>query len=159
MKNFIDLEFTENGPEFPLSLISIGIVREDGQEYYATVDFEEIPWDRVDNWLLENVIVHLDFSEGKSKDRIAKEIVNFVGPSPEFWGYYCDYDWVILCQLYGKMINLPESWPMFCMDLKQLTVEKGNPKLPDLPNKVEHCALWDAREIKYRYDWLMAEKQ
>ena len=38
---------------------------------------------------------------------------------PEFYGYYCDYDWVVFCWLFGKMIDLPKGFPMYCIDLKQ----------------------------------------
>lgn len=31
-----------------------------------------------------------------------------------------DYDWVVLCQLYGTMMDLPKGWPMYCRDVKQL---------------------------------------
>lgn len=38
---------------------------------------------------------------------------------PSFYGYYCDYDWVVFCWLFGKMIDLPKGFPMYCKDLKQ----------------------------------------
>ena len=39
---------------------------------------------------------------------------------PTFYAYYADYDWVVFCQnLFGKMIDLPEGFPMYCRDLKQ----------------------------------------
>lgn len=38
---------------------------------------------------------------------------------PKFYGYYCDYDWVLLCSLFGRMIDLPKGFPMYCNDLKQ----------------------------------------
>lgn len=37
----------------------------------------------------------------------------------EFYGYYSDYDWVLFCSLFGKMIDLPNGFPMYCKDLKQ----------------------------------------
>ena len=153
MKYFLDTEFIEAGPEHPLQLLSIGIVAEDGREYYAVVDPIDVNLNLADSWVRENVIKYLDFSTAKRKKIIAREIVEFVGKNPEFWSYYGDYDWVVLCQLYGRMINLPDTWPMFCFDLKQRVMEVGNPKLPELPNKIEHHALWDAREIKFRYEW------
>ncbi len=64
---------------------------------------------------------------------------------PEFWGYYADYDWVALCQLFGAMIDLPKGWPMYCRDLKQFLDDRGNPKFQkDGP----HHALADAEWIK-----------
>lgn len=38
---------------------------------------------------------------------------------PKFYGYYSDYDWVVFCWLFGKMIDLPKGFPMYCIDLKQ----------------------------------------
>jgi len=42
----------------------------------------------------------------------------------EFYGYYCDYDWCVFCWLFGKMIDLPKGFPMYCRDLKQTLDEK-----------------------------------
>lgn len=42
----------------------------------------------------------------------------------EFYGYYADYDWVLFCSLFGKMIDLPKGFPMYCKDLKQIFDEK-----------------------------------
>jgi len=39
---------------------------------------------------------------------------------PEFYGYYADYDWVLFCSLFGRMIDLPKGFPMYCKDLKQM---------------------------------------
>lgn len=69
--------------------------------------------------------------------------------TPEFWGYFCDYDWVVFCWLFGAMVDLPKGWPMLCLDLKQemmqlnLTKEWKQRVCPD-PEE-EHNALADAR--------------
>jgi hypothetical protein len=66
-----------------------------------------------------------------------------------FYGYYCDYDWVVFCQLFGRMIDLPKGFPMYCIDLKQeldrlgITSEQKQALCPDPVN--EHNALADAR--------------
>jgi len=159
MKYFLDTEFIEAGPDYPIQLLSIGIVVEDGREYYAVVDQIELALSLADDWVYDNVIKHLDFSKGKRRRVIAKEIVEFVSQksNPSWIGYYSDYDWVVLCQLFGRMIDLPVGWPKYCLDLKQMATECVNPVLPNLPDKIEHHAMWDAREIKYRYDWLMSQ--
>ena len=72
---------------------------------------------------------------------------------PEFWAYYADYDWVVLCQLYGTMMRLPSEWPRFCRDLKQLSVDLGSPTHPPKP-KEEHNALSDARWNVELYKYL-----
>ena len=44
---------------------------------------------------------------------------------PEFYAYYADYDWVVFCQLFGTMMDLPTGFPMYCNDLKQTLDEKA----------------------------------
>lgn len=44
---------------------------------------------------------------------------------PEFYAYYGDYDWVVFCSLFGKMIDLPKGFPIYCRDLKQTLDEKA----------------------------------
>ncbi|TWH05595.1 uncharacterized protein DUF5051, partial [Rhodococcus rhodochrous J45] len=54
MKYFYDTEFLENGST--IDLISIGIVAEDGREYYAVNS--DMDHDRIahDEWLCKNVV-------------------------------------------------------------------------------------------------------
>jgi hypothetical protein len=142
MRIWFDTEFYEDGRT--IELISIGMVREDGATYYAEVpDCYEISGR--DPWLVENVRPHLGWADAPrvSRAEIAQDLLAFAGDAPEFWAYYADYDWVALCQLYGRMIDLPKGWPMFCRDLKQLCVDLGNPKLPSQEDG-EHNALADA---------------
>jgi hypothetical protein len=48
----------ERGPKYPIDLISIGIVAEDGREYYAqSCEFEPA---KASAWVKGNVILHLD---------------------------------------------------------------------------------------------------
>lgn len=72
---------------------------------------------------------------------------------PEFWAYYADYDWVALCQIFGTMMDLPEEWPMYCRDVKQLCDSVGNPSLPK-QEITEHHALNDARWTKQAWKFL-----
>lgn len=210
MNYFIDTEFLEGTQRerFPISLfrketkptidlISIGIVAEDGREYYAiSKDFNlDEAWNRRDiktmtnlpgdtgtnkmkvYWIRENVLYPI-FAElfqnhnpeiwaeeygnlgnfrgwferngngkkrfkellniyGKTNEQIAEEIRIFVAnrpdnkthkdileneylrEQPKFYAYYADYDWVAFCWLFGKMMDLPNGFPMYCRDLKQ----------------------------------------
>jgi hypothetical protein len=77
---------------------------------------------------------------------------------PELWGYYADYDHVVFCQLFGTMMDLPDGFPMFTMDLKQWQVQLGNPELPKQESG-EHNALEDAKWNKQVYDFLEKYKQ
>jgi hypothetical protein len=155
LRYYLDTEFIEDGQT--IELISLGIVCDDGREYYAEVD--EVPWEKADQWVLDNVKPHLMGGECiRSRQQIAEDVVRFVSQGkgqPQFWGYYADYDWVVLCRLYGRMIDLPSGWPMYCMDLIQLAVESGDPKLPG-QRGVEHHALADARWNRHIHQFLLA---
>jgi hypothetical protein len=75
---------------------------------------------------------------------------------PEFWGYYCDYDWVVLCGLFGRMVDLPPEFPKYCLDLKQEMRAKERSsgvevELPPGPSN-EHHALADARWNRELYE-------
>jgi len=112
---------------------------------------------------------------GKTNAEIVEEVVRFVMPSseevpgidfmqyqelysrPKFYGYYSDYDWVVFCWLFGKMIDLPKGFPMYCIDLKQMFDEKmsgdliGKNQTLDPRELVELRALPD---LKSRLKWL-----
>ena len=155
MKYFIDTEFIESGHLNPIQLISIGVVAEDGREFYAIS--QQFNPDMANKWVQENVLEKLESPEDfprKSLGKIAAELQEFVGDEPEFWGYYADYDWVVVAQMFGRMIDLPKGWPMYCRDIKQFAMELGNPKLP-ASGKGEHNALSDARWNKVAYDFLI----
>lgn len=151
MNIFFDTEFIEDGERiYP---ISIGLVREDGEVYYA--EWMYVPWERANNWVVENVRPHLRRGDAlKHRHEIAHEIVEFVGKRPRFWAYYADYDWIVLCQLYGRMLDLPKGWPMFCLDIKQLAVMLGDPTLPE-QTTTEHHALADALWNFDAYEFLV----
>lgn len=156
MRYFLDTEFIESGPSFPLIPLSIGIVGEDSKEFYAVN--ADAPLELAGAWVKENVIPYL----GEPRvpiTSIGNSIKAWIGDSkPEFWGYYADYDWVIFAQLFGAMIDLPKGWPMYCRDIKQLCDSNGNPRLPEQTEK-EHNALADARWNKIAYEFLSSLKE
>lgn len=160
-KFFYDTEFHEGkfsqNTKPTIDLISIGIVDENGNEYYAISNEFDLnaAWYKNDNtiaepvyWLRENVLkkvfndlrksdtndLYENFTKdnlyallqdyGKSNYVIQKEILDFIKPSKEdpieLFGYYSAYDHVVLCWLFGKMIDLPEGMPMYTTDLKQM---------------------------------------
>lgn len=150
MKLWFDTEFIEDGKT--IDLISIGIVREDGETLY--LENKDCDLSRASPWVQENVIVHLQRPTViVPRWRIAQCVQEFAGPKPEFWGYYADYDWVVLCQLYGTMMDLPKGWPMYCRDVKQLADSMGNPPLPPQEGDAHH-ALADAKWTKLAWDHL-----
>ena len=80
---------------------------------------------------------------GKTNKQITEEIRHFVAnrhinankeqwildydsKDVQFYAYYADYDWVVFCWLFGKMMDLPKGFSMYCIDLKQTLDEKIN---------------------------------
>ncbi len=63
----------------------------------------------------------------------------------------CSYDWVVLCQLFGKMIDLPSNWPMYCRDFKQVLDSSSFEKI-NMDSTEEHHALNDAKWLKKEYE-------
>ena len=181
MRYFYDTEFLEDG--HTIDLISIGIVAEDGREYYAVA--ADAPWKRVaaHPWLMDNVVPSLPLLHGdarlhrwilsrsgrrrnpcmldfdsprmKPKARIAGEVRNFLlaNGTPELWADYGAYDHVVLCQLWGAMVDLPAGLPMWTNDVKQECARLGDPRMPEQSDGV-HNALADARHVRTMYDWL-----
>lgn len=170
IKIFYDCEFLENGST--IRLISIGMVREDGKGLYRVVyDYSLLKdvWNH--DWLRRNVFpslpyqmtedgiamdhAHLDYKEIASRDEIAADIKRFVldTPNPELWAYYSAYDHVALCQLYGRMLDLPSGFPMFSYDLKAEIMRLGNPRVPEQATGL-HNAYMDALWNKETYEYL-----
>ena len=124
---------------------------------------------------------------GKTNKEIAKEIREFVAYTEEpelhpqdlynpkfkfhnviFYAYFANYDWVVFCQLFGTMNDLPSGFPMYCTDLKQIldNIEfecsnnlemwgkelKQHPHYPKQEN--EHNALDDAKWNKKLHNFL-----
>lgn len=152
MRIWFDTEFIEDGRT--IDLISIGMVREDGATLYFESDACDLT--RASPWVRDNVLPHLR-QVRTPRASIASAVSEFAGEKPEFWAYYADYDWVVLCQLYGTMMQLPSGWPMYCRDVKQLCDSLGNPALMKHESQ-EHNALWDALWAKKAWEFLQALK-
>ena len=152
MKYFYDTEFLEDGKT--IELISIGIVAEDGREYYAIS--LDMPYDRIsqDAWLMENVVAHLGHGRSIPKTQIRDEVAAFLHSEDEdveLWADYAAYDHVVLAQLFGKMIDLPRWVPMFTHDFQQHLRIHENPSLPAQADGL-HNALADARHLKVCFE-------
>ena len=154
MKYFLDTEFIENGPGQPIWPISIGIVAEDGRELYF--EWQDHSFELANDWVKANVLPHLKRGDTVAPRRhIWAAILDFIGSDsePEFWGYYAAYDWVVFCQIFLVMVNLPKGWPMYCRDIKWWCDILGNPKLPK-KESTEHNALNDALWNKRAWEFL-----
>ena len=173
MKIFYDCEFLEDGRS--IDLISIGMVTEDGREYYAVNRDMPVRRIRKHDWLMANVVPGLPKAAGdwnnhmpkrwlfdyrnpavKSRARIAAEVAEFIqphGPDVELWAWYGAYDHVALAQLWGPMVNLPEGVPMYTHDLKQECDRLCNPQLPNQEGG-QHNALADARQVRAWWEYV-----
>ena len=145
MRFYLDTEFHEAPGE--LVLISIALAAEDGREFYAISS--EFDPERCNPWVREHVLPKLTGEARLTRAKIRDGILAFVGDSPELWGYFADYDWVLFCWLFGAMVDLPKGFPFYCRDLKQLMDERGIKKsgLPPQPENAHH-ALADAKWIR-----------
>lgn len=163
MKYFFDTEFHEYRPMGSfntIELISIGIVAEDGREFYAVSSDFDIKAAWKNDWLRQNVLPAVIQADMSSEAQIAADIIAFVnaepmGEDPEFYAYYADYDWVVFCWLFGRMIDLPEGFPMYCRDLQQMTVdhvERNNLFIPP-------TGLMTADDLKARSDYPKQENE
>jgi hypothetical protein len=172
---FYDTEFLEDGRS--IDLISIGMVAEDGREFYAVN--RQLPVRRIRKhpWLMANVVPSLPKPHGqwifdmpkswlfnysdacvKPRRQIAAEVRDFILATPEpceLWADFGAYDHVVLAQLFGPMTGFPDGIPMWTHDLRQFAEQCGNPALPTLVGEAQHNALHDAREVAMRHDWLL----
>ena len=85
MKIFYDTEFIEDGRS--IDLISIGLVADDGREYYAVAS--DAPWDQIrkHDWLVRNVVPSLPVTGRTSLDAYLKNHPNhYPRPGIEFVG-------------------------------------------------------------------------
>lgn len=115
---------------------------------------------------------------GKSNKQIAEEIKEFVGfpdyeyqpktsigrsiekAYPEFYVYYGDYDWVVFCWLFGKMVDLPNGFPYYARDIQQIIETYGINKetlKKQVPQINTHNALNDAIWNKNAHNWILNE--
>jgi hypothetical protein len=168
MRFFYDLEFCEDG--WSIEPISIGIVSEAGDEYYAV--FDDVPIIQVyaNDWLVEHVMPYIPTTHAthavvwpavkldplhpdvKKRTTVRAEIEEFllnpVGgrgeEDIELWADCGAYDHVALMQLWGTMVDKPAKLPYFTHDLMQEWHRLGKPELPQQAEN-EHHALYDAR--------------
>jgi len=150
MRFWFDTEFIDNGTI--IDLISIGVIAEDGRAFYA--ESAECNLGNACEWVKANVIPQLT-GHTISRAEIAQGLVDFLGEKPEIWAFYCSYDWVAFSQLFGRMIDLPKGWPHFCLDVKQLAVSMGDPRLPAQitpPHQAMNDAIWTSEAWWWLHD-------
>lgn len=118
-KIFFDTEFT--GLHQNTTLISIGLIAETGQTFYA--EFTDYDKSQIDEWLQTNVIENLILStqdncadnndwkllaDTKSvKEALTVWLSQF--EEVEIWSDCLSYDWVLFNQIFGHAFNIPKN--------------------------------------------------
>jgi len=178
------MEFT--GLTQRTTLISLGIVSEDGRYFYA--EFLDYDKTQVDSWIRDNVLANLRFKGKKYysleahknfkvddhfsmnvsdvRGSVVVHLMNWIDQfgGVEFYGDVLAYDWVLLCDLFGGALNLPKSVYYIPQDLASYLKRAGED--PDV-NRFEfggvdlkaHNALSDALAIKGCFDRLNGYKR
>jgi hypothetical protein len=175
VKVFFDTEFT--GLHQNTTLISIGLVAEDGRSFYAELtDYDQ---SQVDDWIRKNVIDNLmirdydtncDYHPYADQVKLSgdKEEVAFclehwlhiLNDSIEMWSDCLAYDWVLFCELFGGAFKIPENVYYIPFDIATLFKVNGidpdvnREEFSNLPGGLKHNALWDAQVIKACYERL-----
>lgn len=178
MKIFFDTEFT--GLHKNTTLISIGLVSEDGRTFYAEfTDYDEA---QLNDWLKENVIknLHLDnwlrhngnYDDMKvrgNKEDIQTKLRDWLNQfdSVEMWSDCLAYDWVLFNDIFGTAFDIPEQVYYIPFDI--CTLFKIKSIDPDINREefaksnlvkiafqkgAKHNALWDAYVIRECYNKL-----
>lgn len=182
MRYWYDTEFLEDGST--IELISIGIVAEDGREYYAVNS--DMPIDRItkDNWLLNNVWPHLPLrgyeaglqyigngehgvrtQEAGTLDRTSTLVKPKWVIANEVRDFLTDLDMPDLWADYAAYdhVVLSQLWGRMVdlphgmpMFTHEFQQLWRNRGAPDLPDQTEgqHDALADARHLKVCFEYL-----
>ena len=130
---FYDCEFIEDGRT--IELISIGVVAQDGREFYAvSTDFDP---ETAGTWVRRNVLDKLPSPSDRSwrsRSRIRDELFEFLvapGLPVELWAWYAAYDHVVLAQLWGAMPAMPNEVPRLTREIRQHWEAAGCPPIPE----------------------------
>lgn len=164
MRIFFDTEFT--GLYQNTSLISIGIVAEDGREFYAEIsDFNNR---YISQWVRDNVLNHLTGKNVIKHSELKDKLVRWLEPyeEVEVWSDCLAYDWVLFCQIWGGAKHIPPKVSYIPFDICTLMLTKSVD--PDVDRETfvgaekyrkarKHNAMHDARVIRDCYVKLMSK--
>lgn len=172
MRYWYDCEFLENGRTIELISIGM-VAEDGRELYLvneAAGEGELRTGIRNNPWLMRHVVPHLPLRGGKIYSlpsagdafdldwtsnvvvplryirNAVRDFIAAAGPDRdehELWAHYGAYDHVALCQLFGRMIDLPECVPMRTRDIMDLPDVQA--AIAAVPQQQEHHALADAR--------------
>ena len=130
MNLYFDTEFT--GLQKDTSLISLGIISEDGHCFYAK--FTDYNQKQVNDWIEENVLAKLELSkeitdlydvyevEG-TKEEIKEALLYWLGELDDthfdLVSDVCHYDMILFIDIFGGAFDLPEFISPACYDINQ----------------------------------------
>ena len=166
MKVFFDTEFT--GLHANTTLMSIGLVDEDGRTFYAELnDYDK---SQVDEWLENNVVANFTGENTMDVQQLKIELTEWLAvyDSVEIWSDCLAYDWVLFNSIFGTAFDIPKNVYYIPFDICTMMKLKGVD--PDtnreeyafgsVPEVVEkHNALWDAQVIRACYENLRLEAE
>ena len=176
MRVFFDSEFT--GLHQQAALISLGLISEDGHTFYA--EFNDYPVEQMSDWVAEHVVPYLQYSNlpcvtpplnlkshgmkasrSAIRDALGEWLFQF--DLVELWADYPAYDWVLLADLFGGSLELPQHIYRNAFDLATLLKVAGIDPTCDrrafcnLQNMTLHNALDDAKLTKACYAKAMTQ--
>ena len=166
MKVFFDTEFT--GLHQNTTLISIGLVDENGREFYAElIDYDQT---QVDDWLQDNVIANLNGKNRSTTEQLRYDLAEWLSAydKVEMWSDCLSYDWVLFNNIWGHAFDIPKNVYYIPFDICTMMKLKGvDPDInreeyafnavPETAQK--HNALWDAQVIRACYENLRLEAE
>jgi DNA polymerase III epsilon subunit-like protein len=182
LRLFLDTEFT--GLHQNTTLISLGMVTEDGKQFYAEPpDYDK---EQVNPWIQENVVDKLlgdrlyEWHDRKDDENIcvvqcpAKDLASVIKAwlqtvcgSPddvEVWHDCGTYDWMLFSELFGGSLKLPSNISYIAFDICTLFKVCGVD--PDINREeyaraegreLKHNALYDAQVTKKCFERLQAD--
>lgn len=166
MKVFFDTEFT--GLHQNTTLISVGLVDENGREFYAElIDYDQT---QVDDWLQDNVIANLNGKNRSTTEQLRYDLAKWLSAydKVEMWSDCLSYDWVLFGNIWGHAFDIPKNIYYIPFDICTMMKLKGvDPDInreeyafnavPETAQK--HNALWDAQVIRACYENLRLEAE
>ena len=131
MMLYFDTEFT--GLHKNTTLISLGIISDSNKVFYA--EFTDYDKSQVNEWITKNVIQNLKFNDHDvfvkctddytyvkgDTDLIKSELLKWCNQfkSIQFVADVSHYDFVLLCELFGGALDLPNNISPVCFDINQ----------------------------------------
>lgn len=181
MNIYFDTEFESLQKD--TNLISIGLVSEDGKEFYA--EFKGINPKKQSTWIQENVLQHtVEYGDTQVLDIVSDENNYYVGTKEDIkyllqdWlaqfdniqliSDVCHYDMVLFIDIFGTAFDIPDNMCPCCYDINMDIAKENGISLEDafdinretlidttrLPS-TKHNSMYDARVIKEIYTKLM----